>query len=92
MTRPQDHQAPLWSFAAPGEGDLLPAGPVTHRVLSDGSAVDGRFAVFECRMPPGWTGPPQHIHREHDESFFILTGTVKFVCDEDVELARPGPW
>jgi mannose-6-phosphate isomerase-like protein (cupin superfamily) len=90
MTKRQGRPAPVLSVTAPGEGELLRAGPVIHRVLNDGSAVGGRFAVFECQMPAGWSGPPQHIHREHDESFLILTGTVRFVCNQDVELTGPG--
>jgi quercetin dioxygenase-like cupin family protein len=78
------------SLTAPGQGELLRAGPVIHRVLQDGTRVSGRFASFECQMPPGWPGPPQHIHREHDEAFLVLTGTVKFISDTTEELATPG--
>ncbi|MHB8659664.1 MAG: cupin domain-containing protein [Solirubrobacteraceae bacterium] len=63
---------------------------MSHRVLEDGTGVSGRFASFECQMPPGWPGPPQHIHREHDEAFLVLTGTVKFLSDGAEELAAPG--
>jgi quercetin dioxygenase-like cupin family protein len=44
----------------------------------------------QCTLAPGWAGPPQHIHREHDESFFILTGTVKFTSGHDELLATSG--
>ena len=55
-------------LTAPGEGEEFPAGPVRFRVLEDGTEVDRRFGVVECLLPPGWAGPPQHIHREHDEN------------------------
>jgi quercetin dioxygenase-like cupin family protein len=29
-------------------------------------------------MPPGWAGPPPHVHREHEETFFVIEGTVRF--------------
>ena len=45
---------------------------------------------MECTLAPGWAGPPQHIHREHDESFFILTGTVRFTSGREELLATPG--
>jgi uncharacterized cupin superfamily protein len=32
---------------------------------------------------------PQHIHREHDESFYVLTGTVRFTSGRDETLATP---
>jgi hypothetical protein len=64
-------------------------GGADFRILADGSAVDGRWGLVECTLAPGWGGPPQHIHREHDESFFILTGTVKFTSGRDELLATP---
>ena len=59
-------------------GDLLVAGPVVHRVLEDGSSTGGRLGLLEGRYPPGWTGPPPHVHREHEETFYVLSGAVRF--------------
>jgi quercetin dioxygenase-like cupin family protein len=63
-------------FVGPDDGEMLRAGPVLHRILEDGRVTDGRLGLVECRMPPGWAGPPQHVHRAHDETFFVLTGHV----------------
>jgi quercetin dioxygenase-like cupin family protein len=41
-------------------------------------------------MPAGWAGPPQHVHRAHDESFFVLTGRVRFVSGSDEYVLGPG--
>jgi hypothetical protein len=46
--------------------------------------------VVECHLGPGWLGPPQHIHREHDETFYVLTGTVRFTSGRDEFLAPEG--
>lgn len=73
-----------------GEGESWSAAGADFRILADGSAVDGRWGLVECTLAPGWGGPPQHIHREHDESFFILTGTVKFTSGHDELLATSG--
>ncbi|MCW2677556.1 MAG: hypothetical protein JWR70_2596 [Modestobacter sp.] len=75
---------------AAGAGESWSAGGARFRILADGSAVDGRWGLVECALPPGWSGPPQHIHREHDESFFILTGAVTFTSGRDDLLATPG--
>jgi quercetin dioxygenase-like cupin family protein len=75
---------------AAGAGETWSAGGADFRILADGSAVDGRWGLVECTLAPGWGGPPQHLHREHDESFFILTGTVKFTSGRDELLATPG--
>src|SRR5262245_16973988 len=73
-----------------GTGETWTAGGVEFRILADGLAVDRRWGLVECTIPPGWGGPPQHIHREHDESFFILTGTVRFTSGRDELLATSG--
>ncbi|MCU1605908.1 MAG: cupin [Modestobacter sp.] len=73
-----------------GAGESWSAAGADFRILADGSAVDGRWGLVECTLAPGWVGPPQHVHREHDESFFILTGTVKFTSGRADMLATPG--
>jgi mannose-6-phosphate isomerase-like protein (cupin superfamily) len=89
MTSDQKTSAPV-SVIGPHEGELLRAGPVLHRVLEDGSTTDGRLGLVECRMPPGWGGPPQHVHRAHDESFFVLTGHVRFSTGSTEHVLGPG--
>ena len=72
------------------DSETFAGGPVTFRILEDGKAVGGRFGVVECGLPPGWGGPPQHVHRQHDETFYVLTGTVTFTSGSDVLIAQPG--
>jgi mannose-6-phosphate isomerase-like protein (cupin superfamily) len=78
------------TMTRPGEAEALRAGPVTFRVLQDGGAVGGRSGVVEFILPAGWDGPPQHIHREHDETFYVLTGTVKFTSGTNILIAPAG--
>lgn len=73
-----------------GAGDTWSAGGVGFRILADGHAVDRRWGLVECTLAPGWGGPPQHVHRAHDESFFILTGTVKLTSGREELLATAG--
>lgn len=77
-------------LTAPGEGEEFPAGPVRFRILEDGTEVDRRFGMVECHLSPGWTGPPQHIHRGHDETFYVVTGTVRFTSGTNELLAPAG--
>jgi quercetin dioxygenase-like cupin family protein len=73
-----------------GEGETFRAGPVIFRVLEDGAAIGQRMGVVECSLAPGWAGPPQHIHRQHDESFFVLSGNVRFTSGATVVEASAG--
>lgn len=72
------------------QGETFASGPVNFRILEYGGTVDGRFEVAECVLGPGWPGPPQHIHREHDETFYIVSGSVRFTSGSDELLASAG--
>jgi mannose-6-phosphate isomerase-like protein (cupin superfamily) len=75
------------SGAAP---ETFKAAGATFHVLHDGAATDGRIGVVSLALPPAWGGPPQHVHREHDETFYVLTGTVQFTSGAEILLAGPG--
>ena len=58
-------------------------------LLVSGDLSGGTFELFEeIRQRPG--GPPPHVHRERDESFYVLEGRYVFTRDRaDMELG-PG--
>jgi quercetin dioxygenase-like cupin family protein len=71
----------LESFSIPGN---------RFHVVEDGTATDGRIGVVVCELAPGWPGPPQHIHHEHDETFYVLDGAVRFTSGTDSFVATAG--
>jgi uncharacterized cupin superfamily protein len=56
-----------------GGGEVL-AGSM--RILEDGSHTGHRVGVMVDRLPPNSGGPPQRIHRQHSETFYVLSGTM----------------
>jgi mannose-6-phosphate isomerase-like protein (cupin superfamily) len=54
-----------------------------------GAQTDGRLSVVEFLNPPGFA-PPMHRHTQEDEVFFLLAGTARFLCGDDVLAAGPG--
>jgi mannose-6-phosphate isomerase-like protein (cupin superfamily) len=71
-------------------GEVL-AGPNGIRILEDGSNTDHRIGFIEARLPPGVDGPPQHIHREHSETFYVVSGTMRFTsADRSVDVDAGG--
>lgn len=74
----------------PDDGEQLRAGPIHCRILEDGSHTDHRLGLIEATVPPGPTGPPQHLHREHDETFVVTEGKLRFTCGADTVDAGPG--
>ncbi|MFD0341131.1 cupin domain-containing protein [Streptomyces sp. NPDC127117] len=75
---------PTVSVVGPGDGETIVLGTTRMRVLEDGSHTGHRLAIAESVLAPHTQGPPQHRHAQHDEGFYILSGTVRFtVGDED---------
>ncbi|MFK0219398.1 cupin domain-containing protein [Streptomyces vinaceus] len=75
---------PALSVVGPGEGETIALGTTRMRVLEDGSHTGHRLAIAESVLAPHTQGPPQHSHAQHDEGFYVLSGTVRFtVGDED---------
>jgi quercetin dioxygenase-like cupin family protein len=65
-----------------GPGDLY-----TFLVTGDESA--GAYFVMEALVPPGG-GPPMHIHRKENETFYVLNGQCTFHLGDETILAGPG--
>jgi mannose-6-phosphate isomerase-like protein (cupin superfamily) len=74
----------------PTDGATLAAGRMTIRILEDGGLTGHRLGIVEITVPPKLAGPPQHVHREHDETFYVLAGTPSFTCGTDTVTATPG--
>lgn len=53
-------------------------GPLQIRVLEDGRNTDNRLGAVTIIIPARTSGPPQHWHRMHDETFLITRGRVRF--------------
>ena len=79
------------AIADAAHGETIAMGPSRLRVLEDGRNTGHRLAVAELSVPPGvLTGPPQHLHREHDETFYVLSGAPTFTCGADTTTGTPG--
>jgi len=72
------------------DGEALRIGPMALRVLEDGSNTDHRLGIVEITVAPQLDGPPQHIHRSHDETFYVISGTPTFTSGAETVQARPG--
>jgi quercetin dioxygenase-like cupin family protein len=73
----------------PGEGPVFSAVGDVYRILATGEQTGGAYALCEARVLPGG-GPPPHVHRREDESFFILEGEITFTLDGRKISAKAG--
>uniref|UniRef100_A0AAU2UWN7 Cupin domain-containing protein n=1 Tax=Streptomyces sp. NBC_00003 TaxID=2903608 RepID=A0AAU2UWN7_9ACTN len=69
---------PAVSVVGPGDGETIVLGTTRLRVLEDGSNTGHRLGIAESVLAPHTPGPPQHRHAQHDEGFYIISGTVRF--------------
>ncbi|WP_262705543.1 MULTISPECIES: cupin domain-containing protein [Streptomyces] len=77
---------PAVSVVGPRDGETIVLGTTRMRVLEDGSHTGHRLAIAESVLAPHTQGPPQHRHGQHDEGFYVLSGTVRFtVGSEDYD-------
>ena len=80
---------PAVSVVGPGDGEAIALSTTRMRVLEDGSNTEHRLGLAESVLAPHTPGPPQHRHAQHDEGFYILSGTVRFtVRDKDYDAAQ----
>ena len=72
----------------PGEGKtvLVPGHKITHKLL--GEDTGGAFSLLEVELTGD--GPPQHIHKNEDESFYVFEGEVQFLLGEHISIAKAG--
>jgi mannose-6-phosphate isomerase-like protein (cupin superfamily) len=77
MTLNEGHNA---IRSAPGEGQILPVGR-----LKIGSAENG--GAFEVIELEGQGNPPSHVHRNHDECFYIIEGIYTFTLGTEEVVA-----
>lgn len=74
----------------PEGGEAIQLGPIRMRILEDGSTTDHRLGVGEITLPPRTSGPPQHRHAQHDEGFYVVSGTATFMVGDNTYDASAG--
>ena len=77
------------SVVGPEAGEPTLSGPASVRIIEDGSTTSGRLGMAEIVEAPHAAGPPQHRHRQHDEGFYVVSGTVRFTSGEKSFDAPP---
>lgn len=61
----------------------------TVTCIVSGKVTGGSHALFEVVSPVG-NGPPPHVHRREDETFYVLAGEVEFQTQGKTIRLGPG--
>jgi len=67
--------------------DIRPFG-IDMKVMIGAAQTGGTCSVLIAELKPG-DGPPPHLHREHDEYFFVLEGTISLVVEGKESTVAP---
>ncbi len=72
----------------PGEGKTIPVPGhnVTHKLR--GEDTGGAFSLVEVEL--FGDGPPQHIHKNEDETFYVLEGEINVLMGEQTVKVTAG--
>jgi quercetin dioxygenase-like cupin family protein len=72
-----------------GAGEMYFGPGDRYRFLVTGEETGGAYFAMEAFVPPGG-GPPPHIHRNEDETFYVVEGTVDILLADAWVSAGPG--
>jgi mannose-6-phosphate isomerase-like protein (cupin superfamily) len=72
------------------EGTLIELPGWQMRIKIPASDTAGAMTLIEARMAGDHAGPAEHIHIGHDESFFVISGQLKFRVGDSYRTAVSG--
>jgi mannose-6-phosphate isomerase-like protein (cupin superfamily) len=84
------HAVAQVSIVGPGDGEMTLNGPIRMRILEDGGTTQHRLGVGEITIAPHTEGPVQHRHAQHDEGFYVVSGTARFTVGDASHDVGPG--
>ncbi|MGZ3303396.1 MAG: cupin domain-containing protein [Isosphaeraceae bacterium] len=58
--------------------------------LANAETTGGNYSLFHLFIPAGPPGPLPHIHRDADEFFFVVEGSVEILFEDDWRPLGPG--
>jgi uncharacterized cupin superfamily protein len=73
-----------------GEGEVIPAAGVDHLFRLTGARTSGRLSLEDFTLPPGVLGARPHIHRAHEETFYVLSGELTVATQDGETALGPG--
>ena len=74
----------------PGEGRVIPLGSIEMVVQEDGTQTRATLGVATFDVPPHAATPPPHLHRSHEEGFYVLEGELEFLAGSETLRAGAG--
>ncbi len=77
-------------FLPPGGGRVYDSRQFRGAIKIDDEESAGRQCFSEWTVDPRSDGPPPHLHREHQEAFYVVDGTLTFTAGDETFEAEKG--
>jgi quercetin dioxygenase-like cupin family protein len=84
------HRFTTAALLAAGQRTVVVSGEAQVTILAGAEETGGAVGMVDYQMPPGYIGPPAHVHPTFDEIFFIAEGGLTFRLGDDQPIAETG--
>ena len=74
----------------PQTADTFKIGPIDVAVFESGSTTDNRIGTVMITVAPRTVQTPLHYHRMHDETFLVISGTMRFTVGSEYHDVSTG--
>ncbi|MGW6597840.1 cupin domain-containing protein [Streptomyces sp. NPDC055036] len=76
-------------YVPPGAGKNIWAAGDTYTLKVGAEETNGSLTLLEATVPPGG-GPDPHVHNDHDEAFYLISGELEFLNGDEWVKAGAG--
>jgi quercetin dioxygenase-like cupin family protein len=87
---PGDGEREQVIYVPPGGGRVYEQGGFRGAIKVDDEESGGHQCFSEWTVDAGDDGPPPHVHRQHQEAFFVVEGNLSFRAGEETIEAKSG--
>lgn len=77
-------------FLQPSEGNMLNLMDRKLVFLASKEQTNGMWSLIEYTAPPHASGPPPHYHKEMDEAFYVIDGTLTAYINGEMSAIGAG--
>jgi len=72
-----------------GESEMIWFIGTLAKIKGDGTRTGESFGMVEFTHPPGFA-TPLHVHHNEDEAFYVLSGSMRGICGDELWEASSG--
>ncbi|MER7702455.1 cupin domain-containing protein [Kitasatospora sp. NPDC097605] len=76
-------------YVPSGQGETAWVYADTYTLKVGGRETNGALTFLEATVPPEG-GPAPHVHNDHDEAFYVISGELEFLNGDETVTAGPG--